>query len=296
MNKTVEYKFSEIIRSSANIEFHIDDCSTPPPEINIYDPSRSDFFSILILLDGEATIKINLEERKIFKNTLIFLAPDSLKQLVQKNGETKMYKLFFTAKFLQQIGMQKHEIEMINFMSGNHGQVIPMDSAELNNVLRIIETLKEKYEHIKEHPYAEGIIHHTFQILLLEIGAISLKNNITLPQGSSRKRDLAVQFTNLLTQYYLEERSVKFYANKLSITPKYLNEVVHDVTGKSPGEIIDEKVMQEAKILLHNPRLSIAQIADLLHFSDQSFLGKFFKRHIGVSPSEYRNHNLGTSI
>ncbi len=100
-----------------------------------------------------------------------------------------------------------------------------------------------------------------------------------------------MKFNNLLNLHYKEERSVKYYANLLSITPKYLTEIVHEITGKPAGELIDEKVMQESKFLLSNPSFTIGQIADTLHFSDQSFFRKFFKRHLGISPSEYRGGN-----
>jgi AraC-like DNA-binding protein len=85
------------------------------------------------------------------------------------------------------------------------------------------------------------------------------------------------------------QRNVNTYAEQLSITPKYLTETVKEITGKTAGEIIDDFVLLEAKLLLDNPALSIAEIADELHFSDQSFFGKYFKRHAGVSPKEYRH-------
>jgi AraC-like DNA-binding protein len=96
--------------------------------------------------------------------------------------------------------------------------------------------------------------------------------------------------------YVKEQRSVKYYADQLAITPKYLTEVVNEVTGKSAGELIDEKVVQEVKFLLNNSHYTIGQIADALHFSDQSFLRKFFKRISGVSPSEYRNRHMKATI
>jgi AraC family transcriptional regulator, transcriptional activator of pobA len=63
---------------------------------------------------------------------------------------------------------------------------------------------------------------------------------------------------------------------------------VKEITGKTAGEIINDFVLLEAKMLLDNPSLSIAEIADELQFSDQSFFGKYFKRLTGMSPKEYR--------
>lgn len=87
---------------------------------------------------------------------------------------------------------------------------------------------------------------------------------------------------------FRSQRNVTAYADQLTLTSKYLTETVKEITRKTAGEIIDDFVILEAKLLLDNPALSISEIADELHFSDQSFFGKYFKRHTGFSPKEYR--------
>ena len=89
-------------------------------------------------------------------------------------------------------------------------------------------------------------------------------------------------------EYYKEERSLGFYAGKLCITPKYLSLISKDVSGRSAGEWIDQYVVLEAKTLLKSTRMSIQEIADVLNFANQSFFGKYFKHHTGISPKEYR--------
>lgn len=81
---------------------------------------------------------------------------------------------------------------------------------------------------------------------------------------------------------------MRFYASLLHVTPKHLSEVVKAQTGRTAGEWIDQSVILEAKVLLQQKELSISQVADALHFSDQSVFGKFFKVNTGVSPLAYR--------
>ena len=88
--------------------------------------------------------------------------------------------------------------------------------------------------------------------------------------------------------HFEKERSVSFYANQLNITPKYLSEAVKEIMGKTAGELIDEAVIMQAKVLLKTPDLNIGQVATVLNFPDQSFFGKFFKKHVGLSPNQYR--------
>jgi AraC-like DNA-binding protein len=91
-----------------------------------------------------------------------------------------------------------------------------------------------------------------------------------------------------LSKHYKQQHSVKFYADALFITPKYLSQITKEVTGNTAGYLIDEMVMIEAKLLLNNASLSVAQIADELNFADQFVFSKFFKRNNKPDTSEYR--------
>ncbi|WNW02394.1 AraC family transcriptional regulator [Tenacibaculum sp. HL-MS23] len=97
-----------------------------------------------------------------------------------------------------------------------------------------------------------------------------------------------IRFLDLLNENFKSERSVQFYADVLCITSGYLSKVLKEVSGKTANQLIDEAVILEAKLLLNNPILSISEIAENLQFSDQSFFGKFFKKHTGLSPTAFR--------
>ena len=291
-NQATVCKFSDISEDKKVFELHVGTCVAPPTQFNIYDESRSDFFAVTLLTKGEVTVKLNLKEQKISANSILFLVPNTVKQLVSATEDVEIFKVIFTSKFLMQIGIDKQEIELLDFNSRFNESFINVTDKELTVLKTIIETLKEKNDLFHEHPFGEEIVKYTFKIFLSEMAGIAVKYNLNNKHKISRKQDLVMQFGNLVDLNFKENRSVKFYAEQLAITPKYLTEIVHEVTGQSASVIIDERVMYEAKVLLNNPRLSIAQIADVLHFSDQSFLGKFFKRHIGLSPSQYRNHRL----
>jgi YesN/AraC family two-component response regulator len=96
------------------------------------------------------------------------------------------------------------------------------------------------------------------------------------------------KFIRVLEQNFRHERRVSWYAEQLNITPKYLSEVVKKTSKRTPTEWIDNYVILEARVLLKNSTKSIKEIADELHFANQSFLGKYFKEHTGMSPSEFR--------
>ncbi|WP_158796459.1 AraC family transcriptional regulator [Pedobacter sp. L105] len=94
----------------------------------------------------------------------------------------------------------------------------------------------------------------------------------------------------LVYSHFREERGVQFYADTLFITPKHLSKTLKEITNKTCSELIDELVITEAKILLEDMGQSVAKVAEYLNFSDQFFFSKFFKRHTGMNPSQYKVH------
>ena len=79
-----------------------------------------------------------------------------------------------------------------------------------------------------------------------------------------------------------------FYARQLCITPKYLTTLIKRISGLSVSEWIDNYVIIEAKTLLKYSTMSIQEIAYCLNFPNQSFFGKYFRSHTGMTPSAYR--------
>jgi AraC family transcriptional activator of pobA len=104
----------------------------------------------------------------------------------------------------------------------------------------------------------------------------------------TRKQELNLLFQNLVFNHYKEHRTVQYYADALFVSPKHLTETVKEVTGKTAGEWIDDAVVLEAKVLLRNHEISVAEVAGQVNFPEQSSFGKYFKKHTGLSPSEYR--------
>ncbi len=97
------------------------------------------------------------------------------------------------------------------------------------------------------------------------------------------------RFLNLVQKHFKKERFLKFYAEKLDLTPKHLSRTMKNLTGFTAVEWIERYVVLEAKVMLKASNLNIQQISDELNFPSQSFFGKYFKKNVGMSPKEFRN-------
>ena len=94
--------------------------------------------------------------------------------------------------------------------------------------------------------------------------------------------------TLLSTGISRTEREVSYYAERLNVSPKYLSATIKRVTGHSVTSYIDRFTVPILKDLLNNERLSLTQIADYMNFTSLSYFSRYCTKHLGMSPSEYR--------
>ena len=104
----------------------------------------------------------------------------------------------------------------------------------------------------------------------------------------NRAETIFTDFIALIEKNFRTERRVSWYGRQLCITPKYLSECIKQVSQRTPNEWIDNYVIMELRVQIKNSRKSIKQIAMDMNFPSQSFMGKYFKEHVGMSPTEYR--------
>lgn len=132
--------------------------------------------------------------------------------------------------------------------------------------------------------YQEEIIRSILYALILEISG-EYEKQYNLKSGARIiSDDLSDKFFHLLAVYYKENRTVKFYADKLNITSKYLTTAVKRATGRPVLDWLHEAVLIEAKMLLRTTDLTVQQVSDRLNFSSLSSFIQFFRKHTGTTP------------
>jgi len=248
---------------------------------------RSDHFSVMLVTHGSVDVAVNLRPFEIRENGLVVVAPNAIKQLVRASQDAQGMVVHFTMHFLNQAGLPKRSNDLLSYFSSQYKPNWDLD----HPVAIIIEkSIRDLFERCKQsdRPFGKEQLNHIFLAFLYEIAAQGMKYSPQLIGQLTRKEELVIRFANLVSNHFRQERSVGFYADALNVTPKYLTETVKEINGKSAGQIIDDFVILESKLLLEKPQHTVAQVADLLNFSDQSFFGKYFKRITGISPKEFK--------
>lgn len=138
-----------------------------------------------------------------------------------------------------------------------------------------------------DNAHKGAIVEHLYAVFLLDIQSV-LEQSVENEPAGKRAEEVFVGFIRLLPENFLEHHDIAYYADALSITTTYLSRVVRQLTGRTVVGYVNQFLLMEATFLLRTSKLSIAQISDRLHFSDQAAFSKFFSRMKGVAPKEYR--------
>ncbi|WP_316839064.1 helix-turn-helix domain-containing protein [Pedobacter gandavensis] len=267
------------------IEINVD----PPTHELIQDHFRSDFLGVFLLIEGEMMVEVNFIKYRLQVNSLALTSPNSLKRIIHSNSDAKITGMSFTTGFLNWLGVSANVFELLEYFTTKFSAEWKLSNEDAALFLELIAQLQEKVGNDRERTFRKELLYHTFYIFLYEMSELGKKYANQVNQILSRKENLMMNFVILVQEQFRTERKVLNYANQLHVTAKYLTETIKEISGSTAGDFIDHIVLLEAKSLLLNPKLSIAEIALQINFSDQSFFGKFFKRLTGQSPKAYRN-------
>lgn len=169
--------------------------------------------------------------------------------------------------------------------------VLSVSPETMRSILQMHSLIVENYNS-KGKAYKEEIVKTMLLAVVLEVGSEYAKHQQTrLPAVKTRKEELTETFITLLLTHYKQGHHVAFYADKMSITPKYLSATVKEVIGLGALQCINEVVIAKTKSCLRSSQLTVLQISEEFNFPNASFFGRYFKQHTGETPLQYRYRN-----
>ncbi len=243
--------------------------------------------SAIIMMCGEARVSIDLKEYDIKSRDIVVFSPQTTVKVISCTAEASAYFTSFSQSFIDdlQVGLST---TLPLYMRFDKNPIIHLSQDDVTEIRELFRLVKRIINSDKERYRSEIIktLLTTMFYILTELNMRDGGNTL----NSGRSEVIFDEFLSLLEEHSKQERNVKFYSDKLSISTKYLSAVVKGVSGKTAAKWIDEAVVMEAKNLLMYSGLSIQEIAEKLNFSTQSFFGKYFKQHTGVSPSRFKRN------
>lgn len=251
------------------------------------DVHRTSAYAICLLEEGELQLETDLFVQKAQAPAIFTLAPETIRKFTDlyKNYDARIF--FFRKEVFLQRQTDINYLEKFDFFEKLGQQVIELTDKQFKLFKSYFDLIHEKS--MENDLHTSEIVRSLIYVILNEIDSIHQSQPTEEPVQANRGNQVLSEFKRLLARHFIQEQQVSFYAQKLHLTPKYFSTLIKQVSGKTAGEWINEMLLLEAKVRLQNPQLTVAQIAYDLNFSDPSHFGKFFKKHTGIPPSQFKS-------
>lgn len=246
-------------------------------------PQIMDGIAFAICVKGSGRIRINLREYKIEPCTIIIVLANSILELVEQSEGLVVEFLLFTFDFISDVKL----ITDIDIPKRIDQQAcLKISEEETADLLELHAFIVKRYKKT-ESLYREEIAKNLLQTLIYEVLQLYQDKKVE-HKVLARKEKYLQTFVSLLFEYHMKERSVRFYADKMFITPKYLSQIIKEASGMHIQQWIDDMVIMTIKALLKSSNMTILQISEDMNFANPSFFGSYFKKRTGMTPLQYR--------
>ncbi len=247
---------------------------------------RHSFYHLVFFTEGSGDHQIDFKKFDVKPGSIYFMIPGQVHSW-NFNTAPDGYIINFSADYLSSFLLKPDYLENFSFFNGEPtAQVLQLPTEVQEKAISILEDILKEGQN--EHPIHDDLVKTLLLRLFIEVARAAqtpLKNN------NPYNQTLLKSFRQLIEANYAQLRLPKQYAELLYITPNHLNALCNDFLGVSAGTLIRERVILEAKRLLINLDLMVSEIAEKLHFSDQSYFIKFFKKYEGLTPEKFRKLN-----
>ncbi|UVP31743.1 helix-turn-helix domain-containing protein [Bacteroides faecis] len=239
---------------------------------------------IAIITNGRARVLINLIEYIFRPNYISLIAPGSIIQIIETSQDFDAHMMAIEHNFLPVSGKEEF---FAHFLQRKKNLLLPLTTTEQVQIENFITVM---WDVLQEPVFRKEVIQHLLAGLLYNIEYIAKNKGQSESSPLTHQNDIFQRFISLVNTYSKTERNVSFYADKLCLTPRYLNTVIRQASQQTVMDWINQSIILEAKVLLKHSNRLVYQISDELNFPNPSFFSKFFKRMTGMTPQEYQKN------
>ena len=256
-------------------------------------PFRPDNPAFIFIKSGSIKLRQHFSDLELSENMFMVTDPQTVYELISVSDDFQSRMVSYKREFISALSLKFNRLITYRYFRQQMNIGVPLHLDELNLVWKSINFLKYILGSETQMTYKKEMVEHLFSVFCYQIaGIISIEDNNAASQ-MSRQEEIVFIFLNDLASNHHNDRTVEFYAERQLITTRHLSSVVKTITGRSASQIIALIVINEAKVLLNSSKKPVSEISAILGFSDQYSFSHFFKKHLDVSPSQYRNQFKG---
>jgi AraC-like DNA-binding protein len=250
------------------------------------EPRRMNFLLIALCTQGRAQYRMDTQEKLVSPGQMIIVSERHVIDNYMASPDLEGLCMILSKDFYHEVIQNVGDISSLFLFSKTH-PVFTLRPKEVKTFKEYYNLVKRKINESDNH-FRKDLIRTLLLAMFYDLSNVIYQAQQFNESHLTRGDLIFTKFIKLVESHCKEERRVGWYAQQLCITPKYLSELIKSASQRTPNEWIDNYVIMETRVLLKNTTKSIKEIAEELHFPNQSFLGKYFKEHVGISPSRYR--------
>lgn len=247
---------------------------------------RMECIVVGMFLSGEGRYTVGTVEHKVKTNDVIVVGEGQILGDIKLTSELSGIGFLVSHEFLYNVIREVRDVSNL-FVFTRENPVLSLTNEEVAMFKEYYSLLKLKVDD-PSNAFRPQIASMILAAMIYDLCNATKRMRVKNTMRHSRSQEIFAEFVKLVEQNFRHERHVSWYSEQLGVTPKTLLEMVKRVSQRTPNEWLDIYTTLEIRLLLKNTTLSIKEIADELHFGTQSSLGKFFKEHVGLSPTNYR--------
>ena len=255
-----------------------------PTDHNQFENHRLTFYVLLVITAGEGRHHINFEEYTYGPGTVFALGPETIHKFERSEAEGCL--LVFTEDFITQYLSEHHATRIFQlFNSQLASPRQQLGASEFAEMRPHLAAIREEYKNVQDD-FSGEMIRSRLQIIFTQLLRLKSTEHPVLEQTKYLTQFL--QFQALVEAHCETHQRVTFYADKLFVTTRTLNNITHSIVHKSAKAVISDVLLTKIKRLLINSDFNVTKIAYELGFRDASHLFKFFKNLTGLSPKAFQ--------
>lgn len=249
-------------------------------------PHRHNYYSVIWSFTATGKHIIDFKEYPILPQNIFFVNPDQVHQIITNPNPTG-YVILFTPEFLEKNSIRTDFISNLRlFQKRDESAALPIND-NMSEKLKVFADQMIVAFNSKNDLSLETIGAYLKLFLIECNGHCSLHSN-TNTQSVEVGKSIVKNFKTIVEEQYSKWHQVKKYADKLNVTPNYLNEVIKSTLGISAKDFIQNRLVLEAKRLIIFTDKSSKEIGYDLGFEDPSHFSKFIKSQAGQSLQDFK--------
>jgi len=247
---------------------------------------RMDFIILGLCKQGKAHYLLDMHEVVIGPGDVLIVSERNVIEHFNASADLQGPCMILSVRFFYEVIKSVSDVSALFLFSHNH-PVMPLPKKEQKVFNEYLTLIRSKMTD-ETNRFRKDLVRTLILAMFYDLSNVVYQNQHHADRRYSRQDNIFTRFIRLVETHCKQERRVSWYAEQLCITPKYLSETIKQASRRTPNEWIDNYVTLELRLMLKNTTKSIKEIAEELNFPNQSFLGKYFKEHVGVSPTKYR--------